>query len=234
MGWRVARSLERLREQVDARYGGRSTVSDGTIGDADHSNRDSDHNPWYRGHIVTAMDITHDPKAGVDIDQLTDELTASRDSRIKYLIANGLILDSRPGNTPWEWVSYTGPNPHRTHMHISVMADDSADDTSDWDLPSLSGDSGSTEDKMDFGDLQLSAYRGVSDVMADIGNPDAHAYRRAKNLREPLGLDDMAERIETLTEMVEALVEKTNAAEGEGEPKSERKRDKDKDKGKDE
>lgn len=140
MAWRVAQSLEKLRDQIDEKYPDRSKESDGTIGDGDHQNRSSDHNPWFQDHIVTALDITHDPDVGVNIDRLTDELAASRDPRIKYLIANGLILDSREGNNPWVWVDYTGPNPHRTHMHVSVIPDDSADDTRRWDLPSLGDD----------------------------------------------------------------------------------------------
>lgn len=103
MAWRVAKSLLTLRGRIDARYPNRGKASDGTIGDEDHRKRNSDHNPWYGPGIVTATDIT--PAQGVDIDRLTDELAASRDVRIKikYIIANGMILDSRPGNRPWQW-----------------------------------------------------------------------------------------------------------------------------------
>jgi|HigsolmetaAR201D_1030396.scaffolds.fasta_scaffold15936_2 hypothetical protein len=45
MAWRLARSLEQLRRQIDAAYPGRSKASDGTIGDVAHSQRNSDHNP---------------------------------------------------------------------------------------------------------------------------------------------------------------------------------------------
>src|SRR5690242_20433544 len=95
MAWRVARSLLTLRDQFNAKFPGRNKASDGTIGDPNHQGTDSDHNPWYGG-IVTAIDVTHDPASGVDIDRITDELQASRDPRIKYVIANGLIMDTRP------------------------------------------------------------------------------------------------------------------------------------------
>lgn len=140
MAWRIARSLETLRDQIDSRYPNRSKESDGTIGDPDHRSRSSDHNPWYQEHIVTALDITHDPDNGVDIDRLTDELAASRDDRIKYLIANRLILDTRPEFHPWQWVPYQGPNPHTRHMHISVVSSSASDDPRPWDLPSLHTD----------------------------------------------------------------------------------------------
>lgn len=139
MSWRLARSLETLRAQFDEAYPDRNKASDGTIGDEDHQNRQSDHNPWYGPGIVTAIDITHDPEHGVDIDKITDELAASRDPRIKYVIANSLILDSRPGNSPWQWVAYSGSNPHTRHFHLSVVADERCDDASPWDLPSLDG-----------------------------------------------------------------------------------------------
>jgi hypothetical protein len=150
--WRVARSLLTLRDQINAAFPHRSKASDGTIGDEDHQNRTSDHNPWfgYEGeHLVTALDITHDPGNGVDIDRLTDELAASRDPRIKYIIANDLILDSRPGNSPWQWVEYDGSNEHSRHFHLSVMPNHTADDTRPWNLPSLHGSGGTTpEDTM--------------------------------------------------------------------------------------
>lgn len=137
MGWRVARSLDVLLGQINARYPGRSKASDGAIGDAAHASSDSDHNPWYGPGIVTARDYTHDPAAGFDIDAFTDELAASRDPRIKYVIANGWILDTRPGFNPWRWVRYNGDNPHTSHVHVSVVAAPACDDPRPWNIPSL-------------------------------------------------------------------------------------------------
>jgi len=137
MAWRVARSLDVLRDQFDRRYPDRDRISDGSIGDADHATRDSDHNPWYGPGIVTARDFTHDPDCGMDIDRITDELAASRDPRIKYVISNGLIMSGREGPSPWTWRPYRGPNPHRRHFHLSVVASPLCDDVRGWNLPSL-------------------------------------------------------------------------------------------------
>ena len=143
MAWRVANSLETLRAQFNQRYPDRSTASDGGIGDAEHASRDSDHNPWVGPArdgkmLVTARDFTHDPAHGMDIDRLTDELAASRDPRIKYLIANGWILDTRPQYSPWKWTRYGGTNAHTKHFHISVHSSiDLADDPRPWNLPSF-------------------------------------------------------------------------------------------------
>ena len=89
IAWRVARSLVRLIDQCNAAWPNRSKVSDGTIGDAAHATRASDHNPWYGPGIVTAADITHDPAHGADMHKLAASLVASRDRRIKYCLTPG-------------------------------------------------------------------------------------------------------------------------------------------------
>jgi hypothetical protein len=140
--WRVARSLLTLFDQFNRRYPDRSRISDGTIGDASHQAMDSDHNPWYPppgGGIVTAGDFTHDPAHGMDINRLTDELVRTRDPRIKYVIANNLILDSRPQFNPWQWMPYHGSNPHDHHFHLSVMDSPLCDDPRPWTLASFGG-----------------------------------------------------------------------------------------------
>ncbi|MEO6089290.1 MAG: hypothetical protein ABIQ18_39880 [Umezawaea sp.] len=137
MSWRVAQSLLTLRDQIDAAFPNRNRASDGYIGDANHQSSDSDHNPWFGPGVVTAADWTHDPSVGFDIDKFTDQLAASRDPRIKYIIANGWILDSRPQFNPWQWVRYYGANPHTSHVHLSIMADNSYDDTRPWNVPML-------------------------------------------------------------------------------------------------
>jgi hypothetical protein len=146
MNWRVARSLDVLLDQLNAAFPNRSKVSDGSIGDTNHLVEgwtNSDHNPWYplpNGGIVTARDFTHDPAHGVDIARLSDELAASCDPRIKYIIANSQILDSRPQFSPWQWVKYTGSNPHDHHLHLSVTDSPLCDDPRPWNLPMLGGD----------------------------------------------------------------------------------------------
>lgn len=137
MTWRVAYSLEKLLTQLNAMAPWRSKLSDGGIGDAVHATRASDHNPWFvlKGQpLVTARDFTHDPASGLDCHWLAETLVASRDPRIKYIIWNGKILDTRPRNNPWKWVRYTGSNPHTKHLHLSVMDNASADDSRMWAL----------------------------------------------------------------------------------------------------
>lgn len=134
MTWRVAKSLLKLREQVNEKYPQRSKASDGTIGDAAHSARTSDHNPDTDG-VVKAMDITHDPAHGVDSFKMADELRASGDERIKYIISNRRIWN--PSISP-AWRQYNGSNPHTAHVHISVKPHASDfDDVAPWEIPML-------------------------------------------------------------------------------------------------
>jgi len=137
--WRVAGSLLTLRSQVNALYPNRDKSSDGTIGDAAHQGGVSDHNPDALG-IVRALDITHDPAHGCDIDKFTDALAAGRDPRISYVIANQLIMSGPAGPDPWVWRTYGGSDPHTNHVHISVVADVNADRTTTWALPGLTGE----------------------------------------------------------------------------------------------
>jgi len=136
MSWRLAKAVEALRASVNAKWPKRSKVSDGTIGDAAHASRGSDHNPWVtQGGIgvVTAIDITHDPANGLDSEALAEALRASRDPRIKYIISNKKICSSL--ESPWKWRPYTGKNPHNHHVHVSVKADRALyDDASPWGL----------------------------------------------------------------------------------------------------
>jgi murein L,D-transpeptidase YcbB/YkuD len=121
MAWRLAKSLTKLRDQFNQMSPNRNKKSDGTIGDAKHASRKSDHNPWVKDGktgVVTAIDITHDPKAGVDTWKIADILRLQKDPRIKYVISNHRIFSS--ATSPWQWRRYTGSNPHSMHMHVSV------------------------------------------------------------------------------------------------------------------
>jgi hypothetical protein len=134
---RLAASLATLREQLDAAYPTRSKASDGWIGNAAHQAEGdytaSQHNPNPQG-VVCAIDVTHDPAAGLDCHRLMEELDASNDPRIFYLINDHQIDNSDDSRTP-----YTGRDPHVTHLHISTHYDRPGiyDDPRPWALPML-------------------------------------------------------------------------------------------------
>lgn len=120
--WRLAKSLEQLRTQLNAAFPNRSKVSDGSIGDQAHSARVSDHNPV--NGVVHAIDVTNDP-VGPTGHTLSRQLI--NDSRVKYVIFAGEIWKARTG----QWEQYRGANRHDHHVHVSVKAE-SADNVSPW------------------------------------------------------------------------------------------------------
>jgi hypothetical protein len=138
MAWRNAKSLDVYRGQINDLYPRRNKASDGTKASSQHTrqNPNSDHEPNKDG-VVTAQDITHDPKNGCDCNKIVDALVRSRDSRIKYIIWNRRIINSSAagGAMPWTWRPYGGSNPHDKHSHLSVSSDPAKyDDTAPWKL----------------------------------------------------------------------------------------------------
>ena len=111
-GWRLAPSLIALEDEVNRIWPRRSQASDGSIGDSAHRHRKSDHNP--AGGWVTAIDLTNDPRVGLDIHAQMRTLAARGDRRAKYLISNRQIWEPGRG-----WRHYSGDNPHtpRPHQH---------------------------------------------------------------------------------------------------------------------
>lgn len=130
MAWRLAKSLDVLRRQIDEKWPNRSKANDGTIGDTAHASRKSEHNPDANG-VVRALDITNDPAHGVSSDAIAHALIDSKDPRILYIISNGRIANSQVSS--WVWRPYNGSNPHDRHFHISVVPDSHLyDSTLEW------------------------------------------------------------------------------------------------------
>lgn len=112
MAWHLAPALEQLRAEVNKKWPNRSKASDGTIGDASHSARTSDHNPNSRGS-VNAMDIT---VSGIDKGTLI--AVAKRHPSVRYIISDRKIMNRDIGN--FRARAYSGSNPHTKHVHISL------------------------------------------------------------------------------------------------------------------
>ena len=129
MAWRVAYSLGTIRTQgllgeINKSAPNRSKKDDGSIGDASHSNRLSDHNPNEEG-VVCARDFTHDPSGGFDsykfAEWLVGQIAVGNELRVKYVISNRRIASGpNQGNPVGVWRRYVGRNPHTEHVHVSV------------------------------------------------------------------------------------------------------------------
>lgn len=110
----------------------RSTASDGICASPKHHQQ----NPTSDHETGDAVDLTHDPAHGCDVDELFARIVASRDPRVKYLIRNKRMLRSydKPGIPAWTWAPYTGSNPHDHHGHCSILPG-ARDDTWPWFIP---------------------------------------------------------------------------------------------------
>lgn len=119
MSWGVAPAITQLQTQLTEAFPDRAKP-DGTIGDAAHSSRDSDHNPD-GDDLVCALDAKRLSQA-IDSDRLARALVASRDPRIKYVISRGCMWSSYPTRTHPAWAErpYNGSNAHAEHAHLSV------------------------------------------------------------------------------------------------------------------
>lgn len=147
--WRLAKSLVKLRDQINATAPDRSRASDGTIGDAAHRMRASRHNP-NDFEVVCALDVTDDPAHGCPIHVFADRIRNNPHPELAYVISNGRIAGRSTG---WAWHQYSGSNPHVKHAHFAVgVGPDSEprppyDGTQGWSFGGNGGDGGSNNGK---------------------------------------------------------------------------------------
>lgn len=145
-------SLLVLRNQANELAPGRSKASDGLVGDEEHQETNSDHNPHFvpgvGAEMVTALDLTHDPADGFDSYRFAEILRKRRDPRIKYVISNKRIFSSYKSGSraAWEWGPYSGSDPHTNHVHISVLDAKISDTTTEWDLEGFMATQFNSED----------------------------------------------------------------------------------------
>lgn len=129
--WRNCVASVTLGHEIDGVWKSRDHESDGTIGDAAHASRKSDHNPWVKDPdgtgVVRARDIDEDldgkPANGeYDAKALFEKLLAlakAGDPRLNgggYLIYEGHIYSEKQN---WAARPYSGPNAHKHHVHVS-------------------------------------------------------------------------------------------------------------------
>lgn len=104
--------LATLRREIDLRWPRRDRSFDGWVGDSEHARRESDHNPDRYG-VVHALDVT---RKGIRAWPLV--VAATHHPNVHYVIFRGLIFSRTHTFRPSH---YTGPDPHESHIHISVF-----------------------------------------------------------------------------------------------------------------
>lgn len=143
--WKLTDGLQNLRRQVNAAFPNRSTVSDGTIGDAAHQGHTSGHNPddtpgskpeWDGDPDSTpevrAWDMTADLGDGVSTQTFVDHVRKlpNLGSVIRYMIYNHKMYHVDDGFRP---TAYTGSSPHTEHVHFSGARSQAADNNTTFD-----------------------------------------------------------------------------------------------------
>lgn len=136
--------LRNLQRQLDAAFPGRAGP-DGWIGDPDHQDRTSGHNPddtagsrpaWDGDPDTTkevrALDVKARLGAGVDGQDLVNHLVRlpGLAGVVRYLIHRGRIYHAREG---FASEPYGGSNPHTEHVHIEGAWTQAADNNTSFD-----------------------------------------------------------------------------------------------------
>lgn len=109
----LAHNLDVLRTEINTRWPNKDHSSDGWIGDAAHQATASDHNPDSRG-CVHAID---EDKDGMDPNLVVAR--AIKHPTTSYVIYNRTIWE-RDRNFAAH--SYTGSDPHTSHVHVSGLS----------------------------------------------------------------------------------------------------------------
>lgn len=135
MSWRNCNASMTFVAAINAKYPKRDKTSDGTIGDAAHASRESDHNPWVIVAgigVVRARDVDKD---GVDAPWIVEELRKLGQTGDRRLRNGGYVIFNRRITKPdfSGWSVYTGTNPHDHHFHVSFALDQEGfDSTAAW------------------------------------------------------------------------------------------------------
>ncbi len=134
--WREAKSLQTLEDELQKYYPGTTTWE---IGDEDHQDSWSDHNP-NGSDVVCAKDILGD--AGLSLQKLVNHLIANPHPNLRYVIFNRKIYQRKNNFAPED---YNGKNAHKTHVHVSVgngpdgRSTTGYDNTVSWKISQVGG-----------------------------------------------------------------------------------------------
>lgn len=151
--WRNCNASLTLVAEINALFPGRDKKSDGTIGDAAHAARTSDHNPWVivKGiGVVRARDIDKD---GIPLAQIFEYLRKLGERKDPRLFPNGYLIYNEAITNPdfKSWRKYTGSNPHKEHGHVSFSTVESGfDSTAPWGI----ANNGNSNIVVDGGEMQ--------------------------------------------------------------------------------
>jgi hypothetical protein len=182
-GWRLAKSLDVLRDEIKSKYPG-TTIW--TIGDAAHQSGYSDHNPNECCDVVCGEDIKGD--GGLDLAEFVRHLITNPHPNLRYVIFNHKIYRRKNNFEPED---YHGASGHEEHVHVSVgngpdgRSTSGYDSTASWEIDDLgkpakpSKPSKPSTEKNRLGDKMPVLERGSKGLAVRImqGVLNAHGYK---------------------------------------------------------
>lgn len=125
MSWRLMGNLQVIKDDIRTAFHPRPTIY--TVGDKQHVNKTSDHNPadYGFGLVVAAIDVMLPPSAtNRDRAYILVKACLNRID-LSYVIYDGHLWSSV---RLWRPIDYKGSNPHRDHVHISAKHTRKADE----------------------------------------------------------------------------------------------------------
>lgn len=157
MSWIVVPALEDLKDQLNDAFPDRDKSSDGAIGDYEHQQGDSSHNPDDTDHHNAEYDDDSDNieevrardfdinlnHPDVNAQDVVNHLVAGAKCGdfwwLRYIIYNKKMYHKNDG---WNAKNYTGSNTHEHHFHVNNDFNQNADNASgvNYRLNQLTGD----------------------------------------------------------------------------------------------
>ncbi len=156
--WQLVEAGVTLRDQVNARWVKRDKASDGSVGDADHADRESDHNPDGDGW-VHAIDIDEDLRGSKhDNRWLADQLIAyartrrSGSNRLKNIVYEDQVASGTYADTYWTFRGSGYGHTHHLHISFTSAAEQGGQD---FDIPILDGRAGAWDGSTPYFDVMM-------------------------------------------------------------------------------
>lgn len=135
MAWELIACLDQLFDEFDAIAPPRDKASDGRIGDGEHAQNVSDHNPDETGNVPIHDADSKNEVHAIDVDNnlresdltmekvvqfLLGRCRSGAETRLRYIIYNRRIWSA---SSDWVQKAYTGASPHTEHAHFSASYD---------------------------------------------------------------------------------------------------------------
>lgn len=136
----LTNGLKNLGMQINNAFPFRDGASDGAIGDYQHTQEKSGHNPddtdqnnaeWDGDSDnkpeIRAIDVDSDFGEGIDAQDVVDHIRRlpNVSSVLRYIIYNRKIYEA---SNDWNARTYTGSSPHTEHIHFSGARSDASDE----------------------------------------------------------------------------------------------------------